>query len=182
MDYGVVIKMNKVEYKHNRLLIIFLIAGLTNFALEIILLIFFGIVTILLELSWFIIWVTSAHLTYKDAQRLRAGGFREQRLFEPVTWSPTSWGIVVLFFWIIMLPLYLFMREELFWEIPPASIDHYKPVRHYIESVKRKPPAPKSTIYGKNVLFCPNCETPYSKKMLERSLFCKYCGELLKKE
>jgi hypothetical protein len=174
--------MKEVVYKPNRVLIVLLIDGLVIPVIMITLLVLFNITTILLELTESLIIIVSAHLVYKDAQRIRAGASDKQGLFEPDTWSPTSWGLVVLFFWIIMLPLYLLMREGIFWKNQQPYLDEGKPIRHYVEPPKHRSPASKPVIYGENVLFCPNCETPYSIKMLERSPYCKHCGEILKKE
>ncbi|WP_422149049.1 double zinc ribbon domain-containing protein [Methanoregula sp.] len=68
-----------------------------------------------------IIVIISAIAVYYDAKAIGAGGQsqngsmnNEESTFSTYTWSPLSWGLIVLLLWIIGLPLYLIKRRELF--------------------------------------------------------------------
>jgi len=68
-----------------------------------------------------LIVIISAIAVYYDAKAIGAGGHsqngsmnNEESTFSTYTWSPLSWGLVVLLLWIIGLPLYLIKRRELF--------------------------------------------------------------------
>jgi hypothetical protein len=177
--------MNESSYKRNQLLIILFVIGIFYGIISVFLNILFyallGYGICLIEAVGYAIIIITAHLAYKDAQKLNAGdAYSKQGLFEPLTWSPTSWGLLVLFFWIIMMPLYLFMRREIFWKNQPRPTYIPKPRSHISQQPIQKRQVSKPPKYGENVRVCPNCDTPYSIKMLERSNECKRCGELLK--
>ena len=163
-------------------MIILLIDSLVILAIMIVSWVIFDVALIILDITESVIIIVSAHLVYKDAQQIRAGGSSAQRILEPESWSPTIWGLAVLFLWIVMLPLYLMMREGIFWQNQPPSYDDPRPSKHIEMPVKYEPRPPRPMVIRENVIYCPNCETLWSKKMLEKSPNCKLCGELLKTE
>jgi hypothetical protein len=65
-------------------------------------------------MAW--IWVIlSAIVVHVDAKGLNAGGGQKE-IGSTLTWSPFSWALLVLFFWIIGMPLYLYRRRQI-WEM-----------------------------------------------------------------
>ncbi|UCE36460.1 MAG: hypothetical protein JSW00_13185 [Thermoplasmata archaeon] len=134
------------------------------------------------EFLFFIILLISAQLTYLDAKKIEAGkAFPEQKTFRSMTWTPLSWGVLVFFFWILLFPAYLYMREDIYWRNISVEYDMLKTMEREIthQTQKQPPPSPKKAEYSKNVGTCPRCDTPYPIRMLERSKYCPRCGELL---
>ncbi|UCF07397.1 MAG: hypothetical protein JSW28_07005 [Thermoplasmata archaeon] len=177
--------MDEPAYERNQLLIILFLIGLfygfIGIIMEILLHAVLGFGICLIEFMGYALVIVTAHLVYKDAQKINAGNASErQRLLEPLTWSPTSWGLLVLLFWIIMMPLYLFLRREIYWKNLPRPTYTLKPRTHIPRQTFPKQQVIEPPQYGENVRICPNCETPYSIKMLERTRECKRCGEPLK--
>jgi hypothetical protein len=58
--------------------------------------------------------VLSGIAVHVDAKSLHAGGGQKE-IGSTLTWSPFSWALLVLFFWIIGMPLYLYRRRQI-WE------------------------------------------------------------------
>jgi DNA-directed RNA polymerase subunit RPC12/RpoP len=97
----------------------------------------FGLLSIFVPPLLIIIVIASAIAVYYDAKTIRAG---EQTIEEATmnthSWSPLSWGLMVLFLWIIGLPLYLFKRREIFYFNYGLSKDG--PNYRVKDSVKKK--------------------------------------------
>jgi hypothetical protein len=172
--------MEDDTYKPNRMLIMLLINSLVIFVIIIVSMVIFNLPLPLLEITLFIIIIASAHLVYKDAQKLRAGDSGKGGIMDIDSWSPTIWGLAVLFLWIVRLPLYLIMREGIFWQNQPPSYDEIRPTSHMEMPVKYEPRPPKSVVVRENVIYCPNCDTLWSKRQYEQSSTCRLCGEVLK--
>jgi hypothetical protein len=139
-----------------------------------------------LDLLFIVIILLSPQFVYSDASKMDAGeAYPQQKTFRAMTWSPASWGVLVFFFWILILPLYLYKREEIYWQNISADYSTLDAMKREIktQTVKQVAPPPEDkSEYSDNVGFCSNCDTPYPKRMLERSKFCNRCGELLVKE
>jgi len=60
----------------------------------------------------FLLILISAVWTYIDAKKRLGPKKREQKTDDLHTWSPLSWAILVVWFWIIIFPLYLLKRDE----------------------------------------------------------------------
>ncbi len=174
------------EYKSNPYLITLLNIGSFAVFLEIFSYIFFNTRILFLELLVIIIIIISAPLVYIDAKKIDAGeAFSEQRTFRAITWTPVSWGVLVFIIWIIFFPIYLFMREEIYWRNISIEYHTLKTIERDITIQKQKRPLltpPSKAEYSEKVATCPRCDTPYPIRMLERSKHCGRCGELLKKE
>lgn len=177
--------MNEGEYKQNQLLIMLFILGISYIIFSIILEFLFSISLgygiCLINLVGYVIIILSAYFVYKDAQQINASReYPGQKLFAPMTWTPFSWGMLVLFFPILLFLLYLIKRQDIYWKNQPVqrySMDRKRYMTRVEIQNKEPPPQPK---YGEKVRLCPNCDTPYSIRMLERSNECKVCGEPLK--
>jgi DNA-directed RNA polymerase subunit RPC12/RpoP len=75
----------------------------------------FGLLSILIPPILLIFVIASAIAVYYDAKAIRAGEqLTKESTMNTHTWSPLSWGLIVLLFWIICLPLYLIKRREIF--------------------------------------------------------------------
>jgi uncharacterized membrane protein YvbJ len=62
-----------------------------------------------------IIVIISAIAVYSDAKSIGAGKqSNKEKTMESITWSPTTWAILVFLFWILVLPFYYLKRKELF--------------------------------------------------------------------
>ncbi len=134
------------------------------------------------ELIFLIIILLSAQLVYLDARKIEAGkAYPHQRTFRALTWTPVSWGILVLFIWIILFPYYLHKREDIFWQNISVRYDTLKTIEREIKIIQQKQPEPDKSKYSENVRFCPHCNSPYPISMLEHSKYCGVCGGLLKK-
>ena len=139
-----------------------------------------------ITLLFLVVILVSSQLVYIDALKINAGeAFPHQKTFRSKTWTPVSWAVLTLVFWIIFFPFYLFNREDIYWR--NISVDYHtlKTIERDINlQVQRQPsqPSPENKKYLEHVGICPRCETPYPLKRLERSKFCARCGELLKKE
>jgi uncharacterized membrane protein YobD (UPF0266 family) len=184
------------DYKSNPILIglavigglCILIWALSNFVLdfEFITLNFADIRIRFIGILFFIIVLLTAQFVYIDANNIDAGeASPEQKTFRAMTWSPTSWGVLVFFIWFIMFPLYLYKREEIFWQNISVEYSALKTIERDIKTVSHKKsnrPAPPKKEYSENIGICPTCDTPYPIRMLERSKFCSRCGGLLVKD
>lgn len=173
------------EYKSNPYLIALLIIGSIAVIIEVLSYILYSSRIWFLELTFFIILLLSAQLVYKDARKIEAGkAYPVQKTFRPLTWTPTSWGVLVLILWILLFPIYLFMREEIYWRNISVEYHTLKTIEREIkpQTHKQPPPSRSKAEYSENVGTCPRCDTPYPIRMLERSKYCSRCGELLKKE
>jgi hypothetical protein len=82
-------------------------------------------ILILLLVGWFLflfvapivsilIVVVSAICVYLDAKSINAGKHADKETMVSITWSPTTWALLVLFLWILLLPFYLIKRKEIF--------------------------------------------------------------------
>jgi len=62
-----------------------------------------------------LIVIISAFAVYYDAKSIGAGkSSQKEKMFQSMTYTPISWGLLTLVFWILGLPLYLYRREEIF--------------------------------------------------------------------
>lgn len=61
-----------------------------------------------------LIVIISAIAVYYDAKSIGAGKQSNKETMESITWSPTSWALLVLLLWILGLPFYLIKRKEIF--------------------------------------------------------------------
>ena len=61
-----------------------------------------------------LIVIISAVAVYYDAKAIGAGKQSNKETMASITWSSTSWALLVLLLWIIGLPLYLIKRKEIF--------------------------------------------------------------------
>ena len=184
------------DYKSNPILIGLAVIGglclliwvLSNYVLDIEIMSFYlGDIRIrFIAILFFIIDLISAQFVYFDANKIDAGeAYPEQRTLRAMTWSPSSWGVLVFFLWIIMFPLYLYKREEIFWQNISVEYSALKTIEREIKTVSHKrsnQPAPPKKEYSENIGVCPTCDTPYPLRMLERSKFCSRCGGLLVKD
>jgi hypothetical protein len=138
-----------------------------------------------LDLLFLVIILLSPQLVHNDASIMNAGeAYPQQKTFRAMTWSPASWGVLVFFLWIFVLPLYIYKREEIYWQNISADYSTLGAMKREIktQTVKKAAPPPEDkSEYSENVGFCSNCDTPYPLRMLERSKFCNRCGELLVK-
>ena len=90
------------EYKSNRLL-----PGV--FVAFFVCLFIFPLFSLLLiVISWF--------LVYYDAKELNAGRFENKKKVEIITYKPSSWLLLVVLFWIIFFPYYMYKRRTI-WEL-----------------------------------------------------------------
>lgn len=164
---------------------IVLIIGVLSYILELDILIYYvnGIRIRLLVLIFFIIVLMSGQLVYYDAKKIDAGyASPEQKTWRSMTWTPGSWGVLVFFLWIILFPVYLSKREEIYWQNITVGYSTLKAIERdiNIQTLKQPPqPVAKKKKYSDNVGICPSCETPYPIRALERSKYCNRCGELL---
>jgi hypothetical protein len=181
------------DYKSNPILIGLAVIGglcvlfwvLSNFVLDIEILSFYlaDIRIRFIGILLFMIILISAQFVYFDANKIDAGeASPEQRTLRAMTWSPASWGVLVFFLWFIMFPLYLYKREEIFWQNISVEYTALKTIERDIKTVSPKqtiPRAPPKKEYSDNIGVCPTCDTPYPLRMLKRSKFCSRCGGLL---
>jgi hypothetical protein len=84
------------SYQQNNLLIGLFIAGIVCIFIPVI-----GFIFVL-----FIV-IASAYFVYKDADAIGAGR-------APESWSPLAFGILVLLFWLIALPVYILSRRSIY--------------------------------------------------------------------
>ena len=177
---------NSREYESNFNLIALLVLGTATVIIEVLSYIIYNLRIWFIELGIFIIILLSAQFVYKDAKKIDAGdAYPEQRTLRALTWTPTSWGVLVFFLWLFLFPFYLHKREEIYWQNISVGYSTLKTIERDINIQIRKPPphsAAKKKKYSDNVGICPSCETPYPLRKLERSKYCNRCGELLKKE
>jgi hypothetical protein len=175
---------NGYDYKPNPYLIALLIIGTFAIVAEIVLYMFHDLRIFYIDLLLIIDIFLSAQLVYIDARKIDAGkAYPEQKTFRAMTWTPASWGVLVLVFWIILFPKYLSKRQEIYWQNISVDYQTLKTIEREIEPQMRKQaprPKPKNKDYSENVGICPHCDTPYPLKMLERSKYCNRCGGLLK--
>lgn len=64
----------------------------------------------------FIMLLICSIAVYSDAKEIGAGSTFSKENMSSITWSPTSWALIVLLFWIIGYPLYLIKRRSI-WEL-----------------------------------------------------------------
>ncbi|UCG69114.1 MAG: hypothetical protein JSV09_15235 [Thermoplasmata archaeon] len=172
---------NGRKYKSNIYLIALISIGTAAVVIEIVSYLFFDLRLWYFDLALFIVILLSAQSVYLDARKIDAGkAYPEQKTFRAMTWTPTSWGVLVLVIWIIMFPLYLYKREEIFWQNITVEYSTLKTIEREIKPQKRSEPSSDPSKYSKNVRFCPRCHTPYSIRQLNRTKHCNMCGELLK--
>lgn len=77
----------------------------------------FGLISIFFAPLLVIIVIASAIAVYYDAKAIRAGEQVTTELtMNTNSWTPLSWGLLVLLLWIIALPLYLYKRKEIFFQ------------------------------------------------------------------
>lgn len=92
----------KSEYSTNYLLILlFIVTLLAIFT------------PVLFFLCWLFV-IASSIAVYYDAKEIivkKPGG---EKMLSALTWTPLSWSLITLFFWIIGLPLYILKRREIF--------------------------------------------------------------------
>jgi hypothetical protein len=104
----------------------------------------FGLISIVVPALLVLIVIASAIAVYYDAKAIRAGEkITDESTMNTHSWSPLSWGLIVLLLWIIGLPLYLFKRREIFFlnyrEMPVSiSDEHESDVR--IQSYPQRTP------------------------------------------
>jgi hypothetical protein len=91
-------------YSTNVLLVFLFLAGLASIFIN----------------GWLVVLVVllSAIAVYSDARNLNAGKAAGKESMSSTTYSPLSWGLLTLLFWIIFLPLYLYQRRRIFYENP----------------------------------------------------------------
>jgi DNA-directed RNA polymerase subunit RPC12/RpoP len=76
---------------------------------------FFVLFLLLLSpLLAFIFIILSAIAVYQDAKEIGAGSQSKTESMDTLSWSPVSWGLIVLLVWIVGHPLYLIKRREIF--------------------------------------------------------------------
>lgn len=63
----------------------------------------------------FIMLIICTIAVYSDAKEIGAGSNISKENMSSITWSPTSWALIVFLLWIIGYPLYLIKRREI-WE------------------------------------------------------------------
>lgn len=74
-----------------------------------------GLPSIFIPIILFIIVIGSAIAVYYDAEKIGAGRKTGQESTSSiVSWTPMTWGLLVMLLWIIMLPMYLIYRKEIF--------------------------------------------------------------------
>lgn len=95
-----------VTYSSNGLLIILLIVTLPA-------------VFTWLPLGWICV-IASAIVVYIDVKGFHGGNNQKEHTFNSSTWSPLSWALMVLLFWVIGMPFYLYRRRQI-WERSVAS-------------------------------------------------------------
>jgi hypothetical protein len=95
-----VIDSSQKNYSTNYILVILLISGI----------LFLFISPIITA----IIVIISAVAAYYDAKAIGAGKHSNKETMASITWSPTSWALLVLLLWILILPFYLIKRKEIF--------------------------------------------------------------------
>jgi len=86
------------SYQANNLLIALFIIGIVC--------IFIPVIGFLFVIA---IVIASAYFVYKDAENIGAGR-------SPNSWSPVTFGLLVLLFWLIALPAYILMRKSIYEE------------------------------------------------------------------
>lgn len=171
------------DYKRNVYLIMLLIIGAIALIMDVISYVFFDSRVWFLELILLIIILLSAQLVYLDARKIEAGkAYPHQRTLRALTWTPISWGVLVLLLWIILFPYYLHKREDIFWQNISVRYDTLKTIEREIKIHVKKEAEPDKSKYSENVRFCPRCNSPYPIRMLERSKYCGVCGGLLQNE
>jgi hypothetical protein len=119
-----------------------------------------------LELSGFslllsvpiIITLAATELVYKDASEInREKGFK--------VIDATLWSLLVLLFWIVTLPSYIFVRRKEALTKESKVLQHANALGH---------PDSISSISG-NQNFCPNCGRPTQMD----AIYCSGCGSSL---
>lgn len=179
---------NSRNYQSNYYLIALLIIGSFAAIIEVLSYIIYRARIWYLELLFIIIVFLSTQVVYKDAQKIDAGeAYPQQKTFRSLTWTPASWATLVFVIWIIFFPLYLFMREDIFWRNISVEYHTLKTIERDIKIQNHKPqelkqPSSNESKYEGNVRTCPSCGTPYPVRMLERSKYCNRCGGLLTKD
>jgi hypothetical protein len=169
------------KYKSNVGLILLFLVGILAITGDLVSYFFFHSRLWYLELLFLIIILLSGQLVYLDGKKIDAGSaYPHQRTFRARTWTPSSWSVLVIVIWIILFPYYIHKREDIYWQNIKVDYGDGKIMEREIEiKVKKKPRVDKSK-YSKNVAFCPNCNSPYPIRMLEKSKYCGVCGRLLK--
>lgn len=73
-----------------------------------------GILLPLFNITLWIIVIASSIIVYKDARTNGVGNsYKKEKLTKMMTWKPLSWGVMVFFLWIIILPLYIIKWDKL---------------------------------------------------------------------
>ena len=137
------------------------------------------------EILFLIIALLSGQTTYLDAKKIEAGRTApHQKTFRAMTWTPLSWGVLAIVLWIFVFPAYLYMRSDIFWQNISVEYKTLKTIERDVTIQIHEEPIPESEMveYSENVGICPNCDSPYPLKMLEKSKYCPRCGGLIKKE
>jgi hypothetical protein len=137
------------------------------------------------ELLFIIIALLSGQATYLDAKKIEAGRTAaHQKTFRAMTWTPVSWGVLAIVFWILVFPAYLYMRSDIYWQNISVEYKTLKTIERdvVIETQKEPTPEPEMAEYSENVGICPHCDSPYPLRMLEKSKYCPRCGRILKEE
>lgn len=88
------------NYSTSYILILVFILSLVAFFINI----YVGIIMVMI----------SAAAVYSDAKSIGAGTRFEKESMNTLSWTPFSWGLIVLLLWIIGFPLYLIKRNEIF--------------------------------------------------------------------
>src|SRR5271157_2325726 len=128
--------------------------------------------------------IASALIIYDDAKKMGAGNIYKNESLDTLSWSPTSWALIVLLLWIIGYPLYLIKRKEIFEKSQTLRQNLVVPLTKNSSEYPQTQDIPKTTgpssqiqssplIPNNTPIFCPACRSPMDLS----DKFCRDCGE-----